>query len=111
MKIEANKAGKILVIRILEARFGADAVDSFNQQVLPLIREGNPAILLDLSEVNFLDSSGLAAMVTCLKAQDGSGHLAVCGVRESVASLFRLTRMDRILRFFPTSEEGVAALS
>jgi anti-sigma B factor antagonist len=111
MKIEANKAGNILVIRILETRFGADAVESFNQQVLPFIREGSPAVLLDLSEVSFLDSSGLAAMVSCLKAQNRSGHLAVCGARESVASLFRLTRMDRILRFFPTSEEGVAALS
>lgn len=111
MKIETHKAGNILVIRILEARFGADAVDSFNQQVLPFIREGSPAILLDLSEVNFLDSSGLAAMLSCLKAQSGTGHLAVCGARESVASLFRLTRMDRILRFFPTSGEGVTALS
>ena len=111
MKIETHKAGNILVIRILEARFGADAVDSFNQQVLPFIQEGSPAILLDLSEVDFLDSSGLAAMISCLKAQNGTGHLAVCGARESVASLFKLTRMDRILRFFPTSEEGVTALS
>jgi anti-sigma B factor antagonist len=111
MKIEANKAGKILVIKIREARFGADSVDSFSQQVLPFIREENPAILLDLSEVNFLDSSGLAALISCLKAKNGTGHLALCGARASVASLFRLTRMDRVFRFFPTSEEGVAALS
>ena len=111
MNLATYKSGDVLVVSILDARFGADAVESFNEQVLPFTEAGNPTILLDLAEVSFLDSSGLAAVFGCVKAQNRPGRLAVCGARESVATLFRLTHMSKVFRFFPTREEGLVALS
>ncbi len=111
MKLESQIEGKVLVIRIREQRFGADAVESFNRQFAQLIEQKPPAVLVDLTEVGFMDSSGLGALVTSLKAQRAHGTLAVCGVRGSVASLFALTNMEKVFRFFPTSEEGLAALA
>ena len=111
MNLATYKSGEVLVVRILDSRFGADAVESFNAQVLPFIEAGNPPILLDLADVSFLDSSGLGAIVGCVKAQNRPGCLAVCGARETVKTLFKLTHMSKVFRFFPTREEGVAALS
>lgn len=111
MKIEAREADGVLTLRILDARFGADAVESFNQQVMPRIQQGVSVVLLDLSQVGFIDSSGLGAIVACLKTQRARGKMAICGVRESVASLFQLTRMDKVVELYPTVEEAAAALA
>jgi anti-sigma B factor antagonist len=111
MKIEAKETGGVLALRILDARFGADAVESFLQQVMARIQQGVPVIVLDLTPVGFIDSSGLGAIVTCLKAQGTRGKMAICGVRESVASLFKLTRMDKVVTLYATAEEAVTALA
>jgi len=111
MQIAAKERDGVLVLSVLDPRFGADAVESFSQQVLARIEAGTPAIVLDLSQVGFMDSSGLGAMVACLKAQRQRGKMVICGARESVASLFQLTRMDKVVELHPTIEEGVAALA
>lgn len=111
MKIEIKETQGVLALHILEARFGADAVESFLQQAMPRIEQGVPLVLLDLSPVGFMDSSGLGAIVTCLKAQRTRGKMAICGVRESVASLFQLTRMDKVVDLYSTVEEAATALA
>lgn len=111
MKMETSQQGKTLVVKVLAPRVGADGAAAFKERVLELIREGQRTLLIDLSEVNFMDSAGLGVLVSCLKAMGTQGELAVCGAREGVASLFKLTRMDRVFRMFATTEEGVAALA
>ncbi len=68
-------------------------------------------IVLDISNVNFIDSSGLGAIVSSLKQLGGKGDLAICGINESILSLFRLTRMDRVLKIFSEKEEAVSQLT
>lgn len=67
--------------------------------------------MLDLSEVDFIDSSGLGAIVSSLKAVGKQGNLIICGIGETVLSLFRLTRMDRVFQIVSSPEEAVRALS
>ncbi len=53
-------------------------------------------IVLDLSSVDFVDSTGLGAIVRCLKELNGRGQLVLCGVNEMVLSLLKMTRLDDI---------------
>jgi anti-sigma B factor antagonist len=61
--------------------------------------------------VDFIDSSGLGAIVSALKTIGRNGDLVLCGIKETVMSLFRLTRMDRVFRIFTDQGEATAALS
>ena len=58
------------------------------------IEAGHTRLVLDLSGVDFVDSSGLGAIVACLKRLGPRGDLAIAGARGAVSRLFTLTRMD-----------------
>jgi anti-sigma B factor antagonist len=75
------------------------------------IGAGNRRIVLNLSEVDFIDSSGLGAIVSSLKKIGNDGDLVICSVRETVMSLFRLTRMNRVFDILSSEEEAIGALS
>ena len=70
---------------------------------LPGPRSGR-AVLLDLTEVEFLDSSGLGAVVTARKLL-GAGHrLALAGLQPAVEKVLRLTHMDRVFPIYADAE-------
>lgn len=54
-------------------------------------------LLLDLSNVKFIDSAGLGALVKVLKTTEGNGkRLILCGLKSQVAMLLQLTRMNNL---------------
>jgi len=55
-------------------------------------------IVLDLSAVEFMDSTGLGVFVSLLKKLGPDGAIAVAGVQPAVLRLFRLTRLDTLFR-------------
>jgi anti-sigma B factor antagonist len=111
MRFEHTKMGDVLVAKVLDSRIVADVAPRFKHQLIDYISEGNRTIVLDLKAVSFIDSSGLGALVSSLKAIGSGGDLVLCGTGGTVASMFKLTRMDKVFRMFGTPEEAVAALA
>jgi anti-sigma B factor antagonist len=111
MKLEERRAGKILVVKVAEPRLDAKLAGEFKEKIAAHIQQGDSLIVLDLAAVTFIDSSGLGAIVSSLKALRGQGQLALCGMAETVMSTFKLTRMDKVFRMFPGQAEAVAALA
>lgn len=111
MRLQEEKVGSILVLKPFEKRLDASVSEDFKAKLAEFIGDGNKLIILDLSNVTFVDSSGLGAIVSTLKKIGGDGDLAICGLQETVLSLFKLTRMDRIFRLFPNSKEALAAFN
>jgi anti-sigma B factor antagonist len=109
MQIEGKKVGNLLVVTPLEKRLDASAAADFKGKIVDWINAGNNRMVLDLSQVDFIDSSGLGAIVSCLKTLGGNGDLLICGIKETVMSLFQLTRMNRVFQIFPSQAEAVNA--
>ncbi|MGA3106242.1 MAG: STAS domain-containing protein [Terriglobales bacterium] len=109
MKIEEKRVGSSLLVRILELNIGADRAVAFKETIGKLIERGERRIVLDLSSVEFIDSSGLGAILSVLKRLGKDGELVVCGITPPVASMFKLTRMDRVFPVHETVEEALAA--
>lgn len=107
MQLEHEAKGKALVVRIVERTFDAHAAASFRDQIEEVIGEGHHHVVLDLSAVEFLDSTGLGAIVSTLKRLNGRGTLVLCGLKDSVRNVFRLTRMDRVFTILATDNEAV----
>lgn len=111
VRFEENRHGNVLVAKVLETRIAADVAARFKEDLINYVLKGNRAIVLDLSEITFIDSSGLGAMIASLKVIGDEGELVLCGARDAVISMFKLTRMNKVFRMFPTQEEAVSALS
>ena len=110
MKIEAEKIDDILVLTPCDPVIDASSAADFKAQLVTWIQEDNTRILLDLSFIEFIDSSGLGAIISLLKLVAGKGDISLCDIREQVMSLFKLTRMDRIFRFYISSTEALEAM-
>lgn len=111
MQIEQDKIGEFLVVTPLERRIDASSAPDFKGKMVDWINTGNQRILLDLSHVDFIDSSGLGAIVSCLKTIGSGGDLLICGIRDEVMNLFKLTRMDRVFQIFSSREVALKAVS
>jgi anti-sigma B factor antagonist len=111
MQLQQRHAGNVLVVKPLEKRIDAATATDLKQKMNEWIDAGNRRIVLNLSHVDFIDSSGLGAIISGLKKIGKDGDLVICMVKETVMSLFRLTRMDRVFDIFKSEEDALAALS
>ncbi len=111
MNLEQIKEGNVLVVRVRENRIDAHLAPDLKQHLGDLIGSGDNYLVLDLAEVEFVDSSGLSAIVSAMKLLDGRGDIVLCQAQPAVTSLFKLTRLDRIFRIYPDSAGAIAAVS
>jgi anti-sigma B factor antagonist len=69
-----------------------------------------PLILVDLSRVEYIDSSGLATLVECLQHMAVyGGKLALVGARRAALDVFAISRLDRVFTFYASEEQALAA--
>ena len=111
MNLEQTKEGDVLVVRVRENRIDAHLAPDLKQQLGELIDSGDNYLVLDLGDVEFVDSSGLSAIVSAMKLLDGRGDIVLCQPQPAVTSLFKLTRLDKIFRIYPDSAGAVAAVA
>jgi anti-sigma B factor antagonist len=109
--LQTHADGNALVVKLTQTRLDAKIAVNFKEQMTALINEGNTKIVLDLSGVDFVDSSGLGAIVTCLKVLGRKGDLVISGVKNDVMTMFVLTRMDRVFQMFPTIADATKVLA
>lgn len=108
MQIEDRQDGSVTIVKPMEQALDAYAASGFRERVADIIRDGRRHIVLDLSVVGFLDSTGLGAIVSSLKRLEGTGIMVICGAGEMVMDVFRLTRMDRVFPMVATLDEALA---
>ena len=84
---------------------GTKAV-SFREKINESIEKGVSIILVDFTDITFMDSSGLGALVLALKTvRSADRKLVLCSINEQVKMLFELTSMDRVFETFSSREE------
>jgi len=111
MNIENHVESGVLRVRVLDKRMDAHGAPDFKQKLATMVEEGNRLIALDISNVEFIDSSGLGVLVSLLKQLGGQGEIAIGGVREPVGGLFKLTRLDKVFQIFPDPQAAFGALA
>jgi anti-sigma B factor antagonist len=76
-----------------------------------LLETRSSAVVVDLTEVGFLDSTGLGALVAArTSATDAGARLAVVCDRDRILKLFRITGLDGVFDIFPTVDAAVQGL-
>ena len=80
------------------------------QQVLLMLQDRNPArIVINLTAVPYMDSSGMASLVKLLSRTRRHGMpLRLFGLSDRVRSLFEITRLDGVFSICATEEEALA---
>jgi anti-sigma B factor antagonist len=98
------------IILIGSENLDAGNVKTFKEQIAPALNEF-PTVLIDMSQLSFVDSSGLGALLSCLRTMNNkSGQLKLFAMAKPVQALFELVRMHRIFSIYNNRTEALAAL-
>lgn len=109
MDVLTRSEGSVLVVKVNGDRIDASAAIGFKEAVRTASADGDGAVLLDLTDVQFIDSSGLGAIVASMKALGKERTMVLAGLTENVAKVFKLTRMDSVFAVFATIEAALLA--
>jgi anti-sigma B factor antagonist len=109
MDIVVNQVKDVAVATILVAELDAGNAGDFRRDIAPVL-EAHPQLVLDLSRLRFVDSSGLGAFISCLrKLNAAGGDLKLCGMSKPVRAVFELVRMHRVFDIFDSPDDAVRA--
>ena len=109
MQMTAKEVDGALVVTVLDRRIDAAVAVRFKDRMLELTDTAADRVILDLSQVDFLDSSGLGAVVGSMKQLGRERKLDLAALTPTVEKVFRITRMDRVFRIFPSIEDALGA--
>ncbi len=75
-----------------------------------MMHDKPPRIVVDLSKVTYIDSSGLAVLIEGMQnVEEYGGKFALAGLQESVRSIFETARLDQVFLIYPHVDAALAA--
>lgn len=109
MRTETEFVVDTAIVTVFDARLDGPRGAELLELIKGLFRGGYRSLIVDLAAVRAIDSTGLGALVSALKFIGAQGELSLCGISEPVGVLFRLTRMDRVFRFFKSRDDALSS--
>lgn len=109
MNLELESRGDVVVARVLDHRFVVGDAADFKRRLFESLESGGKRVVLDLSDVAFMDSGAIGAVLGMAKSLPQPGDLRLAAVQEGVKTVLRLTRLDKVLSIHPDVEAAVAS--
>jgi anti-sigma B factor antagonist len=114
MQIDVAENNGATVIRPGDARVDLQVAGEFRTSLLEVIEFGHRKLVVDMSEVHFMDSSGLGALVSALKTLKllkGGGDIRLANVQPPVVALLEIIRLHRVFASYPSVDQAVQSFS
>ena len=111
MDISRRSLGSDVALLSLKGRLDGTSSPAVRDALQKSLEENFNRIIIDLQHVPFIDSSGLAALVSGLRmAREKKGDIILSAAQPQAQIVFRLTMLDRIFTIHPTAEEAKHSL-
>lgn len=111
MTIESTKVGKIVVVKLI-GRMDADTNKEFEAAVAQLVQEGSIFLVVDVTELLYINSAGLGSFLRNAKrAQEKGGALLLCGLKGLVKEVFEMTRLISVFPVFDSTDAACQSIT
>ncbi|HEY3203995.1 MAG TPA: STAS domain-containing protein [Thermoanaerobaculia bacterium] len=112
MKISEEERGPHTILHVAGTLALGDSTRALQEYFEKIASEKTGAVLLDLSDLEHLDSTAVGVLVGGLKRFEAQGRrFYLVNPRERVASVFRITNLDSVFRVFPTVEAAMTSVN
>jgi anti-sigma B factor antagonist len=108
MNFETEIYAEKTVVKLLENRLDAALAVRFKDGLKMLVDDGSDHMILDMTQVAFMDSSGLGALVGHMKYMGTERKFEICGLSPTVEKVFKLTRMDSVFKIYDNLNDAVS---
>lgn len=110
MNIEVKEFDDVVLLGVKGNMMGGPETIAIHDKVKELIDQNKIKVVIDLSHVKWMNSSGLGTMMGCLTSlKNSDGDLKLCGVTEKVKSLFMITKLITLFETYPNTDDAVNA--
>lgn len=110
MKLEHDSRDGIDIVRLPTRLMMADAGDT-KAQLKDILTRGKGGLILDLTQTEFMDSSGCGVLVSSLlTARNKGGEVALIGMGKNVRALFEMTRLHTVFQIFDDEDAALRAM-
>lgn len=101
--------GIVLVHVNKDRLLDAPVITAISVELMALLdRYPKPSIVLDLSSVAYLSSAMVGKLIALYKGVIGAkGRMAIAGVRPDLMALFKITQIDKLIRFYPDAQQVI----
>lgn len=98
-------------ILAVAGRLDNTSAQELETTVLAKLDQGIRNLIMDFSELEYINSAGLRVLVMCYqRLQPGGGQVTICGVRDYIAEVFDISGYNRIFRMCPSREQALSDL-
>ena len=111
MKYSVDKKEKYSLVSIDEEKVDSEMAPEIKSKFITWHAEGLTNLILDVSGVKYMDSSGLSTLLIANRlCNDESGMFVLVGAEDHVMKLIKISQLDKVLNILPTVEEGIDAV-
>jgi len=111
MKSTIEKNERYTIFTLKEKNLTSHNSSDIKSEIAILAAEGYSSILLNLSEVEFMDSSGLGALLNADRTtKENNGFLVIYGLNENNSNLIRIAKLDKVLLIAQSQKEAIDLL-
>ncbi|MBC7186864.1 MAG: STAS domain-containing protein [Calditrichaeota bacterium] len=112
MELEEKRVGDVLVVGLSGKLMGGKDAERFREMLYRAIGEGIVNVLVDLSQVTWMNSSGLGMLISGLTTmRSAGGDLRLVGLNEGTRRPLVITRLDSVFEVFDSEEQGVRSFA
>lgn len=109
MELSNRFLPECVVVDIADDKFGYPKTLVLKSHIAKLLEEGHRHLVLNLGQVDMLDSFGIAVLISLLKlCKECQGNLTLYGLNEQVSRLMELTHMDRVLDIWESEGQAIS---
>jgi anti-sigma B factor antagonist len=95
----------------VQGRLDQTLNQSLETELTVLLQQGHTHLIVDLSEVNYINSSGLRCLVTAWrKARQQDGNLVLCSLNKRLQEIFTMVGFDKVFNIYPSFESAQQAI-
>ncbi len=112
MNIKQKLIGDVMVLNLSGKIMGGPDHEKFQSEVRALIAEGHVDILLNMSKVSWVNSTGLGILVSAFHTlKKNGGQLKICEVSDRIDNILNVTQLKLVFETFDKCDEAMASFS
>jgi anti-sigma B factor antagonist len=96
-------------VLLLEGEIDLHVSPTISASLQAMVKKKPKRLVVDLSRVSYIDSSGLAILIQAMQnVQEYGGKFALAGLQETVQTIFEIARLDQVFRIYPDTDSALA---
>jgi len=108
MKFQVDKRDRMVIVKLNEEKLLSNLAPQLKSELVILNNEGFRNIVLDLGEVQYVDSSGLSALLVGNRlCKESTGTFVLTGLNPHIQKLIKISQLEPILHIVPSLTESV----